>query len=756
MTSLPSTFKSLSLALSNGRLVWPVYTGLVCLLSALCFGSLKDHLLDVHDYETFQDNVAIGEDFTFFFSPEKQQPTGRPAADLVKFLAYLIAGNDPGFFHLLVVAFHALATILLARLAWGLGTSLPLSLTGGLLFLVNVAHFQAVHHISALDYPLALVFGLGTLLCYLKYLPARRWPWLCAFYGGSVICVMALAAMAFLWPFCLYWGWCKGYDLKTTLRHLLPLLCLITVELVFIVAITPGETNAGRAIGLYSENDPILLLAGMGRLLLWALSRLITTAHWLPFPIYEFHSWELYSGAGILVALLLVIHGKRFPGSLWSIWVFLSLLPFLPLTFESIIGRPAGPSRYLYLATAGSSLLFAWVIEETTLRIRSLGRWFHGGILVALFVSSYFFLKQTEALSFYSSGRNYIARGEIEPGINQLERAILRGPGTIDLQDTYARLLLMTMGMGPSDLGATLKEAISAFPASTTLNIYKLVVHSISQDSSISRHAEEQLDAFKTSNLKLEIEVQPGRTIEIENKEHIKEARIAISRAYYNIGNGYWGQKDPQRAIFAYRRSLEFDPGRINSIQNLVGALYASGLVAEAAHIALEAVEGNPSPPNGLLVNASLALESSGKVEKAIAICQQIFSRDPSPSQSKAVFLLYRRILESRPGGVSSPIYAQMGLDLWKGGITDDSITAFRIALEKDQTNSRAHFGLGLACLAEGKIEEAESIYAQGLTTFGLAAAVEAGAPEGIRALLAQGIQVMAARDILATYFPQP
>ena len=128
MPSLFSKFNSVSIALSNRRLVWPGYIFLVFLLSALYFGSLKDHLLDVHDYETFQDNVAIGNDFTLFFTPEKQQPTGRPAADSVKFLAYLIGGNDPGFFHLLVVAFHASATILLARLAWRLGTRPPAEL----------------------------------------------------------------------------------------------------------------------------------------------------------------------------------------------------------------------------------------------------------------------------------------------------------------------------------------------------------------------------------------------------------------------------------------------------------------------------------------------------------------------------------------------------------------------------------------------------------------------------------------------------
>ena len=315
MSSLSSTFNFLATALSNKGLVWAGYSLLVILLSAVCFGSLKDHLLDVHDYETFQDNIAIGENFAFFFSPEKNQPTGRPVADLVKFLAYLIGGgNDPAFFHLLVVAFHALATILLALLACRLGTSLTMSLTGGLLFFVNVAHFQAVHHISALDYPLALVLGLVTLLCYQQFLSIRRGVWLYAFYGGAVITVMALPAMAFLWPFCLYRSWSTGSNLKNTLRTLLPLLGLITVELIFLVAITPGETNTGRAIGFYSEKDPIHLIAEMGRLLLWSLSRLVTTAHWLPFPLYKFYPWELYVGAGVLAAVLLLILRGRGQG----------------------------------------------------------------------------------------------------------------------------------------------------------------------------------------------------------------------------------------------------------------------------------------------------------------------------------------------------------------------------------------------------------------------------------------------------------
>ena len=85
----------------------------------------------------------------FFFSPEKEQATGRPTVELVKFLAFLVWGNDAAAFHLVVVFFHTLASLLLAWAAHRLGAPVEVGLTSGLLFLVNVAHFQAVYWISA-------------------------------------------------------------------------------------------------------------------------------------------------------------------------------------------------------------------------------------------------------------------------------------------------------------------------------------------------------------------------------------------------------------------------------------------------------------------------------------------------------------------------------------------------------------------------------------------------------------------------------
>ena len=95
-----------------------------------------------------------------------------------------------------------------------------------------------------------------------------------------------------------------------------------------------------------------------------------------------------------------------------------------------------------------------------------------------------------------------------------------------------------------------------------------------------------------------------------------------------------------------------------------------------------------------------------------------------------------------------------MGQDLWAGGRTGEAARAFRLALEHDADNRRAHFGMALALLAQGQVEEAERLYADGMARFGRAAAYESGAAAGVRSLISRDLQVEAARRILSTHWP--
>ena len=154
------------------RYAWPLYALLLIALAALLFAQIPTLGLDTHDAETFRDHNRIAADPAFFLSPDKEQASGRPVAEATKLLCYYIAGNSAIAFHLLTIALHVLCAFLVSWVAHQYGADVETSRIGGLLFLANVAHFQVVHYISALDYALAL--ALSALL--LSYTSAMALP----------------------------------------------------------------------------------------------------------------------------------------------------------------------------------------------------------------------------------------------------------------------------------------------------------------------------------------------------------------------------------------------------------------------------------------------------------------------------------------------------------------------------------------------------------------------------------------------------
>ena len=170
---------------------------------------------------------------------------------------------------------------------------------------------------------------------------------------------------------------------KATIREplsvpLLPLVGLIAIEFVLLFFITSRDTSTWAAVGVFWEGDPIALLGTMGRSLLLLLSRLPTTAHWLPMPVYEWHSWELFVGVAVLAGLALLVWSKR-PASVWSGWVLLSVVPFVLINDPILFERPWAFSRYLYMATVGSSVLLAWGLDLVARRFRYGTRYLYPG-----------------------------------------------------------------------------------------------------------------------------------------------------------------------------------------------------------------------------------------------------------------------------------------------------------------------------------------------------------------------------------------
>ena len=185
------------------------YALLLTFLALVAFGGLSQQLFDTDDFELLADASAASQDLSLLFSADRELP-GRPVTELLFVGAYALWGEDPAGYHMLLVGLHLVASLLLALTCRRLGADLELSLLTGLLFLVDVAHFRAVQWVSCLAYPLALILGLATLLCFAGYLRSDQHRYLLAAALLQALAVGAHAATLCVAPFCAYLGWSRG------------------------------------------------------------------------------------------------------------------------------------------------------------------------------------------------------------------------------------------------------------------------------------------------------------------------------------------------------------------------------------------------------------------------------------------------------------------------------------------------------------------------------------------------------------------
>ena len=699
------------------RYTWWIYSSIVLLLAGIYFGSLAELMLEVDDARTFRDNVAVAQDFTYLFSSNKEVGSGRLMADFVRFLAYLLVGNQPGPVHLFVVAVHTLASLLLARLAFRLGMPLNVSLLSGLLFLVNVAQFRAIHWIAALDYPLALVWSFLTLLAYLHYRDQPHLLRLALFYLCLLLSLLTHLVTALVLPFFVYLLWRQGRPLRACLRHFAGPVALSPLVLYGVLSSTSKASTTWWAIERYATEGMELLL-GCGRMLLWLLGRMVTTAYWLPLPLYEQQEWELYIGAGLLILLLGVIWKRIYPLDAWALWVLMALAPFALLTEGTVNALLAGPSRYLYLATGGWAVMLGWTLIE-------LGQWLGqrlgiknnyvlAGLLVPILVSSYVSLKNIEALSFYISSRYYTAEESKEEGIAQMRRALAHAPEMLPLEDAYARFISQLFATG-EDTQAVVEEALAICPDSGIFLTYSYILESIQPDSVSRARGQQKLDAARKN--------MP--------REKLKDYIELIAMSYHNIGVGLYNKKDIEGAIQAYYKALEVAPGRLNTLKELATASSVLQRLEETQSLLPSDSHVDTDAPSALYLNA-LRTASEGRIDEAIKLCQQALDLKPSgeifhllshcyaeKDQLDDALEALHQAMHLMGDQVSYRTYFQLGTLYYRTGQFEQAVAAYRQSIRLDSQDFEPYADLGTALMELGRLEEAEQAYRQALAIHG-------------------------------------
>jgi tetratricopeptide (TPR) repeat protein len=678
--------------LRKPTILYSVYVAAIVLLAALFFGNLGDHLLDDHDAENFRDNAKINDDFLFLFSPDKEQAAGRLPSEFAKWLIWLVAGESPRAFHLANVAAHAAVVLILPLAYRATGLSFPTGALASLLFLINVGQFNAIHRITQLDYLLAMLFALAAIVLYGAFLSCRRplWLWL-----GVLVALLAISthgAFLILFPFALYWTFRTRPNWRLIAKLLGPIALASAGLAVCLLFITVRDAPVWDLVRSLDSFGGLISNLGMAvRHLGLFLSRLLTTAHWLFVPIHTSHPWEPYAGLAVGVLGAYILYKRMRPLDIWVVWALLALLPFTPISDQGLFQSPTGFSRYLYFATAGSSLLLAHLLNQTA---QLLSKYFHRSqtiyvsiLSVPLAFTSYIGLQQVEALSIYSSARYYIAGGEMEVGLERLHAALAGNTAATPLPEVYFHLASMQLYFN-EDPDPALRQALALFPDYLWVNLVKSLVDQENNNTLIQQRGQDHLAAC----------IEQAKR---EGRENLLVKNLAS--LLHNMGKGYFLQQDYPRAVRTFERVLEINPDKHNT-RKALGATYAE--------LGFQYFEQN---------RHDLAIEA------------------------------YQQTLDLNPDDRLARI--SLGWLFYFQGRWQEAIDQYRLAL-KHEVDADVQFALGLAYLANRDDKAAQTTYAQGIRLFGVEEAQRIGVLQNLDALIKNSEENIVAREIRMAYWP--
>lgn len=266
---------------------------------------------------------------------------------------------------------------------------------------------------------------------------------------------------------------------------------------------------------------------------------------------YELHHWELVVGALLLLITLFCLARNIYPLNIWIIWSLLFLCPFVFVQKQLVIDWHTGPARYLYIASAGSSFIISFSLRYAVYSLCSrfsykLKRIAHVASIVLLLTYGCIMVKKAEAFSFYSSARTQMATLNHSEGIILFKKSMEIGFDIIDAQDAYERMILVLL----TDIyqaDQMVNEALDVFPKSVLLNVYKLIIDSVSDDVTARAQAQAKLG-------------------KIGENPDIAEV---IEQGYHNLAMGYYDKEEWSKAALSYEKSLFFLPDKLLSLRRL-------------------------------------------------------------------------------------------------------------------------------------------------------------------------------------------
>jgi Tfp pilus assembly protein PilF len=515
-------------------------------------------------------------------------------------------GGHPGGFHFTNIMLHTLNTVLLfAFLTSATGQKVPSALVSGL-FALHPLHVESVVWISERKDVLSTLFGLLSLLAYVRYATYRtsvNYLVVFAFFVCSLLAKQTLVTLPFVFLLLDYWplnrisltepagrlpdGTAAAREIapgtmsiqrSAAVRLLLEKVPLLFVSAGFSVIVFIAQSREKHAVQDLNMLSLTTRFANAAVAYVAYLEKTIfphDLAVYYPHPGNRLSSLAVFEAAAVIAAIsaCAVVWWRRHPYFLvgWA-WYLGTLVPMIGIVQ---VGAQQMADRYTYFPLIGVFLGLVWTIRSLvspfvpagTLRARTLGVIAVIGFVVLGAMTSWqlsywhddvtLFTHDVASTADCAFTRNKLgcalgAAGKPHEAIEQFEWALRVDPRAVDAE--------YNIGVGMAQLGQ-LDQAVAHYRAALAIS---------------------DLCAGAHNNLAL---VQNERGQYDEAKIHLRraiEVNPEYADAYMNLGLVCLNSGDYAGAISNSQRALELGPRLIDCHRIIALALVAQGRPDEA------------------------------------------------------------------------------------------------------------------------------------------------------------------------------
>ncbi|XP_013175362.1 PREDICTED: transmembrane and TPR repeat-containing protein CG4050-like [Papilio xuthus] len=670
---------------------------LACILvyhNSLYCGFVFDDISAIKENRDLRPQTPISNIFLndFWGTPihkEQSHKSYRPLTVLTFRWNYAVHGLQPAGYHLVNLLLHALVSLLYYRVC---AMFLPefASFVAAILFAVHPIHTEAVTGVVGRAEMLSSVFFLGALLCYARAASRRRytdWRYLVACTGCVGIAMLCKEQGITVTAVCVVyelfvaqkrrglvlngrswleawgkagWGCGCGEAARRVATVCCATLALLAARLHVMGAQLPVFTRFDNPAGASPPPARHLTFAYLPALNAWLLTLPeALCCDWTMGTVALLRSWkDPRNLATVALATLLIaaaVHALRTRSSALSMGLALLVLPFLP---ASNLFFPVGfvvAERVLYMPSMGWCLLVAHGWRLLARRRASLAAAALIFLLLAFSAKTYVrnWDWKTE-YSIFASGLK----------VNRNNAKLYNNVGhALEADGKYAEALQFfntAVSVQPDDVGAH-------------INVGRTYNH-------LGRYQEAEEAYVKAKSLLPK--AKPGESY---------QARIAPNHlnVFLNLANLI--SKNVTRleeADMLYRQAISMRADYTQAYINRGDILIKLNRTKEAQEVYERALlydSGNPD----IYYNLGVVLLEQGKASQALAYLDKALELEPEHEQA----LLNSAILLQELGAADLRHLARQRL---------------LKLLDKDATNERVHFNLGMVCMDEGDAACAE------------------------------------------------